>query len=164
MIEYDKIQDAIVYATQAFSGVESHKPTLLHSIRCGIKLLDNGYSTDMIIAGVLHDTIEDTPVTLQDITSRYGSKVAELVAANTKDPTIEDKNVRREELVKRACKSSAEAATIKLADIADNYEYYTAIHDESLINYCRELKGYFVKYIDTTIIDTYMRVLLDKII
>lgn len=147
MLDYAKIQEAIFYATAKFDGVPSSKPTLLHSIHCGIRLMDNGYDTDMVIAGILHDTVEDTTATVEEIDTLFGGKVASIVAANTKDPSIEDKNKRREELIERCCKQGANAVTVKLADIYDNYCYYKAIKNDALVAYCLELKGYMMKYI-----------------
>ncbi|NOY60496.1 MAG: bifunctional (p)ppGpp synthetase/guanosine-3',5'-bis(diphosphate) 3'-pyrophosphohydrolase, partial [Calditrichaeota bacterium] len=42
-------------------------------------LQKQGYSRDVVIAGLLHDTVEDTSVTLEDIEREFGSKVAALV-------------------------------------------------------------------------------------
>ncbi len=165
MLDYFKIQTAIELASDAFKGVESSKPTLLHSMRCGIKLMNDGFDTEVVIAGVLHDVVEDTSVTVEDIDEQYGGRVAKIVAANTKDPTIVDSNERREELIKRCCLAGMDAVLVKLSDIYDNYLYYKAIDDQKLVNYCLELKSYILQYI--SIADkgnSYIKDLLNKIV
>ncbi len=164
MLNYFKIQDAIIFVTDQFKGVEAKKPTLLHSVRCGLKLMSDGFDTDLIVAGVLHDVVEDTLCTLDAIEERYGRTVREIVAANTKDPSITDSNLRREDLIRRCCKQGGDTLIVKLSDIYDNYLYYSALGDKDLINYCLELKGYIEQYIQP--VDTenrYIRSLLDEI-
>lgn len=164
MLNYTKIQEAILYIVKNFEGCESEKPTVLHSIRCGLKLLDENFDTDIIVAGILHDVIEDTAATVEEIESVFGAKVAAIVVANTKDPTIPDKNVRRMELIKRCCSAGYDAVVVKLSDIYDNYTYYKAINDEKLVNYCLELKSYMLEFLSQDIHDdSYVKNILDKI-
>lgn len=164
MLDYSKVEDAILYVCKKFADVESTKPTLLHSIRCGMELLNNGYGTDIVIAGILHDSIEDTNATSEDIERLFNEEIARIVAANTKDPTIEDKNKRREELIKRCCNSGLEATIVKVSDIYDNYLYYKATNNIELVNYCLELKDYVQKYSKPDAIKTdFIRLTLDKI-
>lgn len=61
------------------------KPTLLHSVRVGISLYNGGYNSSICIAGLLHDLVEDSEVSLDDIEQRFGKKVSVLVGANTKN-------------------------------------------------------------------------------
>lgn len=153
MLDYSKIQQAITFATNKFENVESPKPTLLHSLRCGIKLMNDDFDTDIIVAGMLHDVVEDTDATAEEVDQLFGGRVARIVQANTKDPKIYDKNQRREELIKRCCDSGYEALVVKISDIYDNYLYYKAINDASLVGYCLELKNYLVKHMDKKDLD-----------
>lgn len=50
-----------------------------HPIEVGMMLLAMNADEDVVIAGILHDTIEDTYVTLSDIKDQFGNRVAELV-------------------------------------------------------------------------------------
>lgn len=70
-------------------ALEAHKnqrrkgteiPYVVHPIEVGIILGENGAAQDVIIAGMLHDTIEDTDLTLQNIRRMFGRHIAELVA------------------------------------------------------------------------------------
>lgn len=146
MNEMKRIEAAMVFLVKAFEGVKTDKPTVLHSIRVGLRLLEHGFQTDVVVAGLLHDVLEDTTYTLDDIAKTFGPGVAGLVEVNTKNSDIVEQHERREELIKRCCEASSDALAIKVTDIYDNFRYYKSINDEGLVAYCLELKGYVVKY------------------
>ncbi len=77
---------------------------------------------DMICAAYLHDTIEDTTVTYEDILRTFGKEVADLVLELTDTSKPEDGNraVRKEIDRQRLAKASPAAQTIKLADLISN--------------------------------------------
>lgn len=77
---------------------------------------------EMLAAAWLHDTVEDTETTLQDIASVFGSRVAELVAMLTDSPQPQARNRAARKLAhfRHTADASPEAQTIKLADIIDN--------------------------------------------
>ena len=56
-------------------------PYIIHPIEVAVILIENGAEEDLITAGLLHDTLEDTDVTLAFIKSNFGEHVAELVNA-----------------------------------------------------------------------------------
>src|SRR5262249_46636617 len=51
--------------------------------------------TELVMAGFLHDTVEDTGVSLSELTERFGSDVAGLVAEVTDDKSLPDKIRKR---------------------------------------------------------------------
>ena len=102
------------------------KPTLLHSIRVGIYLYNHEYSSSVCIAGLLHDLVEDSDVTIEDIENKFGYDVAQLVKANTKNEELPKEKIY-EELLKRCIESGEEASIIKAADIIDNLNTYRRI-------------------------------------
>ena len=71
--------------------------------------------SDVICAALLHDTIEDTNTTAEDLVETFGAKVAAIVLEVTDDKSL-DKAVRKEEQVKHAPHISREAKLVKLAD------------------------------------------------
>jgi (p)ppGpp synthase/HD superfamily hydrolase len=100
----NKIEEAIRLISSKFAVPGGfNKPVLLHAVRVGTNLYFNNYDTDIVIAGYLHDIIEDTDVTKQDITKQFGEGIASIVAANTKNSSLEDRDIRHEELIKRYC-------------------------------------------------------------
>ena len=70
---------------------------------------------DVICAALLHDTIEDTNTTADELTTHFGPKVASIVLEVTDDKSL-DKAVRKEEQVRHAPHISPEAKLVKLAD------------------------------------------------
>ncbi len=74
---------------------------------------------DIICAGWLHDTIEDTDTDFDDIEERFGLKVAKIVSEVTKDKRLPKKE-REKAYVKQLKTASVEAKTIKLCDIVSN--------------------------------------------
>ena len=77
---------AIKFATKAHEGQlrKSGDPYIVHPLAVMQILKDWGMDEDTCIAGVLHDTVEDTDVTLEDIRREFGETVAFLVDGVTK--------------------------------------------------------------------------------
>ncbi len=71
--------------------------------------------SDVLCAALLHDTIEDTNTTAEDLVATFGAKVAAIVLEVTDDKSL-DKAVRKEEQVKHAPHITREAKLVKLAD------------------------------------------------
>ena len=79
---------AIAFATKAHSGTFRKKdgiPYILHPME--VASIAGGITTDeeVLTAALLHDTVEDTDVTLDTIKSQFGDRVAALVASETED-------------------------------------------------------------------------------
>ncbi len=55
--------------------------TLLHPLAVATLLIRTGSPEPLVIAALLHDVVEDTPLNIQEIRSRFGLKVADLVTA-----------------------------------------------------------------------------------
>ena len=74
---------------------------------------------ELLCAGWLHDTIEDTDTSFDDLYERFGSKVVVLVTSLTKDMSLTRK--KREQIyVKQLKEASFDAKLIKLCDISAN--------------------------------------------
>jgi len=104
------------------------KPLIFHSIRVGVRLFELKQSKDVIIAGVLHDLLEDTDCNLKQIKTEFGPKVAKLVEALTFDPTERDYKKRWSKEVKKIIKQGQDCMLIKVVDIFDNLSYYLKVH------------------------------------
>jgi (p)ppGpp synthase/HD superfamily hydrolase len=75
--------------------------------------------TNLILAGFLHDTIEDTGVTASELEQRFGGDVASLVLEATDDKSL-PKETRKALQVETAAHKSPRAQTLKLADKVSN--------------------------------------------
>ncbi len=86
--QYDmsKIISAYEFAEKAHDGQKrsSGEPYIVHPVSVAFILLDLGMDTDTICAGMLHDVVEDTSYTLEDIRKSFGQDVAMLVDGVTK--------------------------------------------------------------------------------
>ena len=117
------IDKAIVFAARAHSGQYrkgTHIPYIVHPLGVARILIQYGCAEHVAIAGILHDTVEDTPVTIEEIRREFGRDAAALVDAATepdKNGTWENRKKHTIEMVKTL---SDEAALLVLADKLDN--------------------------------------------
>ncbi len=90
----------------------------------GILLSSIGADEDVVCAGILHDTIEDSieekKVTVEMLTDRFGEKVAELVLAVTETDKSLSWNERKKQALEHIKTFSHEAILVKSADIVSN--------------------------------------------
>jgi (p)ppGpp synthase/HD superfamily hydrolase len=100
---------------------KEHTPYIVHPLHVAHHLLMTGhiYDADILMAALLHDTIEDTETTLDELRSHFGYKVQHLV-----DELTDDKQLKKEERkriqIQKASDISLEAALIMLADKLSN--------------------------------------------
>lgn len=80
------LTQAFEFALNAHSGQlrKSGEPYIIHPISVAYIIDEWGFDTESIMAGFLHDTVEDTDVTYQDVEGRFGKSVADLVDGVTK--------------------------------------------------------------------------------
>ena len=100
-VELDIIQKAFDFANEAHKGVRrrSGEPYILHPIAVAKIVVSNiGLGYKSIVAALLHDVVEDTDYTVDDLRKLFGDKVATLVEGLTKIKTVldnEDKAVQK---------------------------------------------------------------------
>lgn len=88
------VQKAFDFANEAHKNVRrrSGEPYMLHPIAVAkIVISDIGLGYKSIVAALLHDVVEDTEYTTEDIRSLFGDKIASLVDGLTKIKTVLDK-------------------------------------------------------------------------
>ena len=85
----------------------------------------DGANSNILIAALLHDAIEDLEVPREIIASAFGDQVARLVEELTDDKSL-DKQARKRAQVENAPKKSKQAKVIKLADKISNLRGITA--------------------------------------
>ncbi len=80
------LEHAIDYATEKHRGQKrrSGKPYITHPLSVAANLIEWDMDIDSVLAGVLHDTVEDTDATLEEIENLFGHDVAFLVDGVTK--------------------------------------------------------------------------------
>ena len=101
-------------------------PYIIHPMHVATILLRHGFGEDLVIAGLLHDTVEDCDVTLDTIAHDFGAGVAALVDAVTEKkvdvPGGERRpwRQRKQEQLAQLVDASADVAALKAADALHN--------------------------------------------
>jgi len=88
----DKIYKAVEIATEAHKTQKrkgTDIPYIVHPLTVGIFLAKAGCSDNVIVAGILHDTVEDTDLTIEDVKKMFGEKIANIVAQCSEPPQKE---------------------------------------------------------------------------
>ena len=85
-LDAQRLYDAFTFADAEHHGQlrKSGEPYIIHPLAVADIVADLGLDTDSVIAALLHDCIEDTPATHEDIAKRFGPTVADLVEGVTK--------------------------------------------------------------------------------
>jgi|GEM_PF-1398627 len=119
-----EIEKAIVILVDCVKeNCQNPKPLILHSVRVGMKLLELGQPEEIIIAGFLHDLIEDTDCKIGFIEKEFGQKIANLVLVLTQN-NIKDYKKRWGLLLHKIKEAGEGAMIIKLVDNSDNLTHY----------------------------------------
>ena len=98
--ELEMVQKAFDFANEAHKGVRrrSGEPYILHPIAVAKIVVSNiGLGCKSIVAALLHDVVEDTNYTVDDLRSLFGDKVATLVDGLTKIKTVLDNEDKAEQ-------------------------------------------------------------------
>jgi guanosine-3',5'-bis(diphosphate) 3'-pyrophosphohydrolase len=87
----ESLLDAWRAGAEAHAGQirKSGEPYITHPVAAATVLAEQGVDIETLIAAILHDTIEDTSLTREDIAARFGDTVAELVEGVTKLDKLE---------------------------------------------------------------------------
>lgn len=136
------VEKAREFAIAAHDGQTrrvSLQPYFVHTEAVAMILKEAGLSPEVIAAGYLHDTVEDTSVTIEKIKSEFGETVAELVAGNTEDKTKtwEERKAHTIEVVKTAI---FEVKCLVAADKLDNIK---SIIEEANLNNQQDIWVHF---------------------
>jgi (p)ppGpp synthase/HD superfamily hydrolase len=95
-------------------------PYITHPYNVGLLLLKEGCREEVVCAGILHDTVEDTEITLEDIRTQFGTKVAELVESCTEPNKDASWEKRKQHTIDRLKELSKDSAMIVCADKLHN--------------------------------------------
>src|SRR3974390_302116 len=121
----------------------SGEPYLVHPLEVASVLADMQLDTTAIAAGLLHDSIEDTPVTVDDIRNEFGEQVAHIVEGVTKISKIEfaSREEAQAESVRKmvlAMVDDIRVVMIKLADRLHNMRTLEHLKPDRQVKIARE--------------------------
>ncbi len=124
---YERITKAYYFAKRAHEGQKrkSGDDYIVHPIAVATILVDLGLDTDTVIAALLHDVIEDTPVTEEELDQEFGHSVVMLVEGVTKlnKLNFKSREDQQAEYLRRmflAMSNDIRVVMIKLADRLHN--------------------------------------------
>jgi len=150
----EKIFSAIEFAAKAHSGQfrkGTNIPYIIHPIRVAKILIESRCPEDVVVAGILHDTLEDTSVTVDDLREHFGDSVASIVAS-VSEPNKSDAWESRKKFVIEALKNApTEVLLVACADHFDNIveieDAFGMIGDDVWLRFNRpkEQQGWYYK-------------------
>lgn len=122
-LEY--IPDAYAFAKERHDATgairrSSGKPYIVHPTDVANIAIAYGGTDEEVEASLLHDTVEDTDTTIDELENRYSFKVARIVHELTNDKDEIDKLGKEMYMNKKLCSLSKSALFCKLCDIYDN--------------------------------------------
>ena len=119
-----EINKALCYVADNLNKTgHNSKPVLLHSFQVAMTLYYNGYDRNIVLAGALHDLIEDTDITKEDITKIYNEDIANIVACVSFKADIKDRYMQAKEMFDRCVSFGYPALIVKCADLLNNINY-----------------------------------------
>lgn len=139
------LDKAIIYAVHAHAGTERRGkgfPYIVHPMEAVEIVSTITPDQELLAAAALHDTVEDTPVTEEDIRKEFGDRIADLVAAESDvfpDGLSEEESwhMRKQAAIDRLANSSHDAKIVAIGDKLSNMRAISrdyAVQGDSLWN------------------------------
>ena len=119
------IHDAIVFASRKHYKQyrkSTDMPYISHIMEVMQILIENKCEKEVIIAGILHDTIEDTETTREEIKQLFGEKILSIVQSETEDKSL-DWFERKSITIKNLPSASIEEKLVLCADKLSNIRF-----------------------------------------
>lgn len=139
-VDLSMVEKAYLLAEKAHEGQKrmSGEPYIIHPLNVAVILADLELDMETIIAGLLHDVVEDTEITLDDIRRDFGDDVALLVDGVTKLKQLTYKTTDKQEIqaenYRKMFLAMAKDIRVILIKIADR------LHNMRTLNYKGEEK------------------------
>lgn len=149
-IDRDLVCRAYEYAQKAHEGYlrKSGEPYFTHVAAVGYKLAEMGMGPRTIAAGLLHDVVEDTPITDEDIQQEFGDEILFLVQGVTKLSSVRYRGTdRHNESLRKlfvATSQDIRVLIIKLNDRLHNMETLEHVPAEKQLRIARETLEIYV--------------------
>lgn len=136
------IEKAILFATEAHMGINRKgktRPYILHPLEVLTIVASLTEEEDVLAAAVLHDTVEDTETTREDILREFGARIAALVASESEDkreaqPAENTWKIRKSETLRHLMDADRDTKLIclgdKLANLREIGRDYAALGDD----------------------------------
>jgi len=119
----DAVFEAIEFAARAHRHQQrkgTRVPYIVHPLGVAHILIDHECPQELVIAGILHDTVEDTGVTINELRERFGAKVAALVEGASEPDRSDSWEHRKRHTIEYLKTASRDVALVACADKLDN--------------------------------------------
>lgn len=118
------VADAFAKAREAHAGQVRNgsggMPYIEHPVAVATLLAENDFDDEVLAAALLHDVVEDSETTVEDLRAAFGEPVAGLVDALSDDESIADYRARKDEHRERVAAADGAALAIYGADKLTN--------------------------------------------
>ena len=127
-IDTELLDRAIIFAVRAHAGIERRGkgfPYIVHPMEAVEIVATMTPDQELLAAAALHDTVEDTDTTVEQIRAEFGDRVAELVAAESDEPhesrdSVENWRARKQTAIDRLATASRDVKIVALGDKLSN--------------------------------------------
>lgn len=156
-VDLKRIKEAFLLGEKAHAGQlrKSGEPYFTHPVAIAHLLADMDADADTVIAALLHDTVEDTNVTLPDIRSAFGATVANLIDGLTKlsreelpNKTTLDEQIETLRKMFTLMQQDVRIMVIKLVDRLHNMQTLSFLAKERQRAMAQETLDVYVKIAD----------------
>lgn len=127
--DVERVLAACDYADIAHDGItrKSGEPYILHPIAVSCILAHMRMDPETLMAALLHDVIEDTDFTKEDIVEKFGRTVAELVDGVTKLSHSSDKEYNKAASFRKILQATLQDPRVIIIKLADRYHNMTTL-------------------------------------
>lgn len=147
----DRVKKALEFIEEKHAGQfrKSGEPYVVHPVEVAIILAELGMDIDTVIAGLLHDVLEDTETTYEEIKENFGKDVADIVEGVTKLGKIHFKDVQTQKAENYrklilAFSKDLRVIFVKLADRLHNMKTLQCFSREKQVRIARETLEVYV--------------------
>ncbi len=131
------VKNALETARSAHAGqlrrASNGQPFIAHPLAVAERLVEHRYGDEVLAAALLHDVVEKSETSIDEVRAQFGEIVGNLVEVMTEDESIPDYEERKEEHRQRAATADPAALAIfaadKLANVAMLREAYALIEE-----------------------------------
>ena len=147
--DIDRLRDAFEFAREAHKPQKrkSGEPYIIHPVNVARIIAEElELGVDPVIAAFLHDVVEDTPYTIEDIRDRFGDDVAFLVGVVTKekkDKYVQSKQVDNFRQILASMQYDVRALLIKLADRLHNMRTLSSMRPDKQMKIAGETDYFY---------------------
>jgi len=166
VLDFELIDKAIYWARK-YHGDQKRKsgePYYTHPLEVAYMISGYKLKTDVIVASILHDIIEDTPVTAGMILDNFGQRIAEMVDRLTRDRP-EGIKLSVEEILNNAYKhKDKEVLLIKFIDRLHNMETLDSMSDSKKQKIALETATVIIPFSEDVNLEKLLNILSVKIL